>query len=69
VLLCLSALFPVLMGADVVKSDFSRVKDCSDIYASGYKASGVYYVTSVNGLVRVYCEMASGGLNEQGPWT
>ncbi|KAK2891377.1 hypothetical protein Q8A67_014020 [Cirrhinus molitorella] len=66
VLLCLSA---VLMGADVVKSDSPRAKDCSDIYASGYRTSGVYTISTIDGPVQVYCEMASGGLNEQGYWT
>ncbi|XP_073676359.1 microfibril-associated glycoprotein 4-like [Garra rufa] len=69
VLLCLSALFPMLMGTDVVKSDCFLAKDCSDIYASGYSTSGVYTITSIDGPVQVYCEMASGGVNDQGPWT
>ncbi|XP_050958972.1 microfibril-associated glycoprotein 4-like [Labeo rohita] len=66
VLLYLPAL---LMGADVVKSDSPRVKDCSDVYARGYTTSGVYTITTLDGPVKVYCEMASGGLNEQGYWT
>ncbi|KAL1262277.1 hypothetical protein QQF64_007542 [Cirrhinus molitorella] len=66
VLLCLSA---VLMGADVAKSDFPRAKDCSDIYENGYRTSGVYTVSTLDGPVQVYCEMASGGLNDQGYWT
>ncbi|XP_026137124.1 microfibril-associated glycoprotein 4-like [Carassius auratus] len=69
VLLCLSALFPVLMGTDVVKSDLLRTKDCSDIYASGYSTSGVYTITTIDGPVQVYCEMKSDGQNNQGPWT
>ncbi|XP_058654925.1 microfibril-associated glycoprotein 4-like [Onychostoma macrolepis] len=51
VLLCLSALFPVLMGAHVS----NRVKDCSDIYASGYRTSGVYTINTLDGPVQVYC--------------
>ncbi|KAL1262279.1 hypothetical protein QQF64_007544, partial [Cirrhinus molitorella] len=66
VLLCLSA---VLMGADVVKSDSPRAKDCSDIYENGYRTSGVYTISTIDGPVQVYCEMASGGLNDQGYWT
>ncbi|KAL1262278.1 hypothetical protein QQF64_007543, partial [Cirrhinus molitorella] len=66
VLLCLSA---VLMGTDVVKSGSPRAKDCSDIYASGYRTSGVYTISTIDGPVQVYCEMVSGGLNDQGYWT
>ncbi|KAL0175493.1 hypothetical protein M9458_027823, partial [Cirrhinus mrigala] len=54
VLLCLSALFPVLMGADVVKSDCFLARDCSDVYSSGKNASGVYTITSMDGPVKVY---------------
>ncbi len=67
-LLCLSALFPVLMGAHVVISDFLRAKDCSDIYSSGYRTSGVYTINTLDGPVQVYCEMVSGGQNDQGHW-
>ncbi|XP_042594666.1 microfibril-associated glycoprotein 4-like [Cyprinus carpio] len=69
VLLCLSALFPVLMGIDEVKSyNFLRTKDCSDVYASGYSTSGVYIITTIDGPVQVYCEMETDGQNDQGPW-
>ncbi|XP_073676360.1 microfibril-associated glycoprotein 4-like [Garra rufa] len=69
VLLCLSALFPMLMGTDVVKSDCFLAKDCSDIYSSGKNGSGVYTITSMDGVVQVYCEMVSGGINDRGHWT
>ncbi|XP_050958970.1 microfibril-associated glycoprotein 4 [Labeo rohita] len=71
VLLCLSALFPMLMGADEVKNvvkDCFLAKDCSDVYSSGKNVSGVYTITSVDGPVQVYCEMVSGGINERGHW-
>ncbi|XP_050957326.1 microfibril-associated glycoprotein 4-like [Labeo rohita] len=71
VLLCLSALFPVLMGTDEVKSDFScknQIGDCSDIYLSGKNASGVYTITTIDGPVQVYCEMVSGSANDRGHW-
>ncbi|KAL0175483.1 hypothetical protein M9458_027813, partial [Cirrhinus mrigala] len=67
VLLCLSALFPVvLMGNEEVQSDCFRVKDCSDIYEGGHTTSGVYTITTIDGPVQVYCEMASGGQDDQG---
>ncbi|XP_050958138.1 microfibril-associated glycoprotein 4-like [Labeo rohita] len=70
VLLCLSALFPVvLMGYDEVQSDCVRVKDCSDIYEGGHTTSGVYTITTIDGPVQVYCEMVSDGENDQGHWT
>ncbi|KAK2891365.1 hypothetical protein Q8A67_014008 [Cirrhinus molitorella] len=68
VLLCLSALFPVLMGTEI-KSDCFLSKDCSDIYSSGKNDSGVYTVTTLDGPVQVYCEMVSGGVNDRGHWT
>ncbi|XP_050983079.1 microfibril-associated glycoprotein 4 [Labeo rohita] len=68
VLLCLSALFPILMGTNEVKSDCFLAKDCSDIYSSGKNASGVYTITSMDGLLQVYCEIVSGGLNDRGHW-
>ncbi|XP_016098956.1 microfibril-associated glycoprotein 4-like [Sinocyclocheilus grahami] len=69
VLLCLSALFPVLMGTEEVKSDCFLAKDCSDVYSSGKTASGVYTVISMDGPLQVYCEMVSGGINDRGHWT
>ncbi|XP_016364000.1 microfibril-associated glycoprotein 4-like [Sinocyclocheilus rhinocerous] len=69
VLLCLSALFPVLMGTDEVKSDCFLARDCSDIYSSGKNASGVYSITSLDGPVQVYCEMVPSGINDRGHWT
>ncbi|XP_016421164.1 microfibril-associated glycoprotein 4-like [Sinocyclocheilus rhinocerous] len=69
VLLCLSALFPVLMGTEEVKSNCLLAKDCSDVYACGYSTSGVYSVSSVDGPLQVYCEMVSGGQNDRGHWT
>ncbi|KAL1262281.1 hypothetical protein QQF64_007546, partial [Cirrhinus molitorella] len=68
VLLCLSALFPILMGTDVVKLNASRAKDCSDFYASGYTTSGVYTTNTIDGPVQIYCEMASGEQNDSGTW-
>uniref|UniRef100_A0A671RKS5 Microfibril-associated glycoprotein 4-like n=1 Tax=Sinocyclocheilus anshuiensis TaxID=1608454 RepID=A0A671RKS5_9TELE len=69
VLLCLSALFPVLMGTDEVKSDCFLARDCSDIYSSGKNTSGVYSITSLDGPVQVYCEMVPSGINDRGHWT
>ncbi|XP_059371372.1 microfibril-associated glycoprotein 4-like isoform X1 [Carassius carassius] len=69
VLLCLSALFPVLMCAEEVKSDCFLARDCSDVYSSGKNVSGVYTITSLNGPVQVYCEMVSSGVNDRGHWT
>uniref|UniRef100_A0A673JPW8 Microfibril-associated glycoprotein 4-like n=1 Tax=Sinocyclocheilus rhinocerous TaxID=307959 RepID=A0A673JPW8_9TELE len=69
VLLCLSALFPVLMGTDEVKSNSLLAKDCSDIYASEYSTSGVYTITSADGAVQVYCDVESGEKNDRGHWT
>ncbi|KAK2891376.1 hypothetical protein Q8A67_014019 [Cirrhinus molitorella] len=57
VLLFVSALFPVL-------TDTAVVKDCSDVYASGYKTSGVYLVSSTYGQVKVYY----GEVNFYRPW-
>ncbi|XP_052429847.1 microfibril-associated glycoprotein 4-like [Carassius gibelio] len=68
VLLCLSALFPVLMCAEEVKSDFLYVKDCSDIYASGYSTSGVYTITTADGPVQVYCDVEAVEKIETGHW-
>ncbi|KAL1262280.1 hypothetical protein QQF64_007545 [Cirrhinus molitorella] len=59
VLLFVSALFPML-------TDTAVVKDCSDVYASGYKTSGVYLVSSTYGQVKVYCEMEQ---NSKEYWT
>ncbi|XP_042594687.1 tenascin-N-like isoform X2 [Cyprinus carpio] len=70
VLLCLSALFPVLMGTDEVKSyDFLHTKDCSDNYAGEYSTSGVYTIITADGPVQVYCDVESGGQNDRGHWT
>ncbi|XP_050958971.1 microfibril-associated glycoprotein 4 [Labeo rohita] len=69
VLLCLSALFPVLMGTNAVKSDCFLARDCSDVYSSGKNASGVYTITTLDGPVNVYCEMVSGETNDRGHWT
>ncbi len=57
------------MGTDEVKPDYLLAKDCSDIYSSGKKGSGVYTINTMNGAVQVYCEMVSGGQNDQGHWT
>ncbi|KAI2656687.1 Microfibril-associated glycoprotein 4 [Labeo rohita] len=69
VLLCLSALFPVLMGTDDVKAECILARDCSDIYSRGNNLSGVYTITTIDGPQQVYCEMVSGGKNDQGHWT
>ncbi|XP_059377224.1 microfibril-associated glycoprotein 4-like [Carassius carassius] len=68
VLLCLSALFPLLMGIEDGKSNCVLAKDCSDVYACGYSTSGMYIVSSADGPLRIYCEMVSGGENDQGQW-
>lgn len=65
-LLCLSALFPVLMGANVVKSYVSPATDCSNVLA--YK-SGVYNITTRLGAVRVYCDVVAGEKNDREQWT
>ncbi|CAM4618445.1 unnamed protein product [Leuciscus chuanchicus] len=68
VLLCLSALFPVLMATEVPKMDCFAT-DCSDIYSSGKTDSGVYTVSSIDGPVQVYCQMVPTGQHERGHWT
>uniref|UniRef100_A0A671RJY9 Microfibril-associated glycoprotein 4-like n=1 Tax=Sinocyclocheilus anshuiensis TaxID=1608454 RepID=A0A671RJY9_9TELE len=68
-LLCLSALFPVLMSTDEVKSDCFLARDCSDIYLSGKNGSGVYTINTMDGAVQVFCEMVCGGQNDRGHWT
>ncbi|XP_050983082.1 microfibril-associated glycoprotein 4-like [Labeo rohita] len=65
VLLCLSALFPVLMGIDA-NPDCFPATDCSDVNAGN---SGVYTITLKDGPVQVYCDVASSGQNDQGHWT
>ncbi|XP_051716111.1 microfibril-associated glycoprotein 4-like [Ctenopharyngodon idella] len=70
VLLCLSAVFPVLMGTEVVNSNCLPVADCSDVYSSGKTSSGVYAVSSIDGPVQVYCDMVPSGENHsKGHWT
>uniref|UniRef100_A0A8C1F0J9 Fibrinogen C-terminal domain-containing protein n=1 Tax=Cyprinus carpio carpio TaxID=630221 RepID=A0A8C1F0J9_CYPCA len=69
VLLCLSALFPMLMATEEVKSDCFLSTDCSDVYSSGENVSGVYTITTIAGPLQVYCEMISGGINDRGLWT
>uniref|UniRef100_A0A8C1CBR9 Fibrinogen C-terminal domain-containing protein n=1 Tax=Cyprinus carpio carpio TaxID=630221 RepID=A0A8C1CBR9_CYPCA len=67
VLLCLSALFPVLMGAEEVRC--FRTTDCSDVYSSWKNESGVYTISTIDGPLQVYCEMIPGNQIDQGPWT
>ncbi|XP_026100423.1 microfibril-associated glycoprotein 4-like [Carassius auratus] len=45
--------------------------DCSDLYISGQTVSGIYSIYLTGGVpVKVYCEMISGGNNEDnGEWT
>ncbi|KAL1262282.1 hypothetical protein QQF64_007547 [Cirrhinus molitorella] len=62
VLLCLSAMFPVLMG----NPDCFPATDCSDVNAAN---SGVYTITLKDGAVQVYCDVVSGEKNDQGHWT
>uniref|UniRef100_A0A8C2CMF0 Microfibril associated protein 4 n=1 Tax=Cyprinus carpio TaxID=7962 RepID=A0A8C2CMF0_CYPCA len=65
VLLCLSALFPVMMGTDVNPECFPAT-DCSDIAVNN---SGVYTITLKDGPVQVYCDVVSGEQKDQGHWT
>uniref|UniRef100_A0AAY4BFM1 Fibrinogen C-terminal domain-containing protein n=1 Tax=Denticeps clupeoides TaxID=299321 RepID=A0AAY4BFM1_9TELE len=46
-------------------------KDCSDIYNSGHKVSGVYpvYPAGLQSPVEVYCDMGCESYNEIGGWT
>ncbi|KAK9975437.1 hypothetical protein ABG768_023478 [Culter alburnus] len=70
VLLCLSAVFPVLMGTEVVNSNCFLATDCSDVYSSGKNDSGVYTVSSIDGPVQIYCDMIPSGENHsKGHWT
>ncbi|XP_048035700.1 microfibril-associated glycoprotein 4-like [Megalobrama amblycephala] len=69
VLLCLSAVFPVLMGTEVVNSNCFLATDCSDVYSSGKNDSGVYTVSSIDGPVQIYCDMIPSGENHsKGHW-
>ncbi|XP_052430107.1 microfibril-associated glycoprotein 4-like [Carassius gibelio] len=56
------------MCAEEVKSDFLYVKDCSDIYASGYSTTGVYTITTADGPVQVYCDVEAVEKTETGHW-
>ncbi|XP_048035701.1 microfibril-associated glycoprotein 4-like [Megalobrama amblycephala] len=70
VLLCLSAVFPVLMGTEVVNSNCFLATDCSDVYSSDKTSSGVYTVSSIDGPVQIYCDMIPSGENHsKGNWT
>ncbi|XP_048018073.1 microfibril-associated glycoprotein 4-like [Megalobrama amblycephala] len=69
VLLCLSAVFPVLMGTEVINSNCLLATDCSDVYLSDKTSSGVYTVSSVDGPVQIYCDMIPSGENAKGHWT
>uniref|UniRef100_A0A671NTB5 Microfibril-associated glycoprotein 4-like n=1 Tax=Sinocyclocheilus anshuiensis TaxID=1608454 RepID=A0A671NTB5_9TELE len=67
IMLFLVALLPVVLGNDCKFMPF----DCSDIYKSGQKISGIYPIYPTDDVpVWVYCQMISDGNDEdKGGWT
>ncbi|XP_026100424.1 microfibril-associated glycoprotein 4-like [Carassius auratus] len=65
------ALLSVLMGFMVSISDGFQPVDCSELYKSGETVSGIYSIYPAGDIpVWVYCEMISGGKDEDnGGWT
>uniref|UniRef100_A0A8C1P7F5 Microfibril associated protein 4 n=1 Tax=Cyprinus carpio TaxID=7962 RepID=A0A8C1P7F5_CYPCA len=66
----LAALLSVLLGCDC-GLDVDKLVDCSDVYKSGQTVSGIYFIYPAGDIpVWVYCEMISGGKDEDnGAWT
>ncbi|XP_059407414.1 microfibril-associated glycoprotein 4-like [Carassius carassius] len=67
IMLFLASLLPAVLGSDCKFMQF----DCSDIYNSGQTVSGIYTIYPAGDIpVWVYCEMISGGKDEDnGGWT